>query len=385
MFTLIENGEVYSPEPCGRLSVLLGDDKIVKVGTVDRSALESLDVETQIVDAAGCIVTPGFIDPHQHLLGGSGESGFASQTPPVSMNEILCAGITTVVGCLGADTTTKTPQGLLAKVKGLKEEGLNAFMWTGGYSVPPACITESIKSDIMFIDEVLGVGEIAIADDRSSEPTAEELARLASDTHLSGKLAKKAGVVHIHVGDKPERLEVIRRTLEDKGVKPEWFYLTHVTRSDELMLEAIELAKRGSFVDIDAVDEDFAGKLTFYLDNGGPAGQLTLSSDASITSPKNVFGQIRSSVLEHGFAIEDVLPIVASNTANVLKLEKKGRLEVGKIADVLVIEKRSFELRDLFSKGCRLIKDGEPVRKEKFLEESNRTIVLKGEATAGKA
>jgi len=39
-------------------------------------------------------VTPGFIDPHEHLLGVSGEEGFATQTPEISVSEIICAGIT---------------------------------------------------------------------------------------------------------------------------------------------------------------------------------------------------------------------------------------------------------------------------------------------------
>jgi beta-aspartyl-dipeptidase (metallo-type) len=148
------------------------------------------------------------------------------------------------------------------------------------------------------------------------------------------------------------------------------------------MLEAIDLAKQGAFVDIDTVDEDLAEKLSFYRANGGPMEQLTISSDASITSPQNVFGQIRSCVLEAGFGIEDVLPIVTSNTAAALKLEEKGTIAVGKIADVLVIEKSKFELREVFSKGQRLVRAGRPERSEKFLEESNRTIILQGRASA---
>src|SRR5215218_1411147 len=155
MFTLIENGDVYGPEPLGRVSVLLGGGTIMKIGEVDRAALDKLELPVDVIDAKGCIVTPGFIDPHQHLLGGSGEKGFASQTPEISASEIVTAGITTVVGCLGADTTMKTLPGLLAKVKGLKEEGLNAFMWSGGYNMPPTSITNTVRDDVMFIDEVI--------------------------------------------------------------------------------------------------------------------------------------------------------------------------------------------------------------------------------------
>ena len=61
---------------------------------------------------------------------------FATQTPEIHLTEIVRAGITTVVGTLGVDNTMKTMAGLLAKVKALKEEGLSAYLWSGGYSVP---------------------------------------------------------------------------------------------------------------------------------------------------------------------------------------------------------------------------------------------------------
>ncbi len=159
MLTLIENGEVYAPQPLGRQSILLVDGKIGKIGEIDRNAVEALGLECEIIEAKNCIVAPGLIDPHQHLLGGSGEKGFSTQTPEFFIGEIVRHGITTVVGVLGADTTMKTLPGLLAKVKGLKEQGLNAFLWTGGYDVPPVSMMATVREDIMFIDEVIGVGE----------------------------------------------------------------------------------------------------------------------------------------------------------------------------------------------------------------------------------
>jgi beta-aspartyl-dipeptidase (metallo-type) len=105
MFTLITNGEVLAPAPRGRVDVLIDRGKILKVGPIDRDALDRLDVETQVIDADGGWVVPGFIDPHEHLLGGSGESGFGTQTPEIWLSELAPAGITTVVGTLGVDTT----------------------------------------------------------------------------------------------------------------------------------------------------------------------------------------------------------------------------------------------------------------------------------------
>src|SRR3954467_2387863 len=105
MFTLIENGELYGPESLGRASLLIVQERIARIGPVPQ-AWDALGLPVQIIDATDCIVTPGFIDPHEHLLGGSGESGWNSQTPEIAFQEIVSAGITTVVGCLGVDTTT---------------------------------------------------------------------------------------------------------------------------------------------------------------------------------------------------------------------------------------------------------------------------------------
>ena len=378
MLTLIENGEIYSPAPLGAGSILLAGDKILKVGSIDRRAVESLKIKFDVIDASGYLVTPGFIDPHEHLLGGSGEHGFATQTPEIHASEIISAGITTVVGCLGVDTTMKTMPGLLAKAKALKEEGLTAFIWTGGYDVPPTTITDSPRNDIMFIEEVIGAGEIAISDERSTDHVLHELGRLVIDTHNGGMLSKKAGVTHFHVGNGEERLQPLRNLLDKFPIEPEWIYPTHITRSEKLMLEAIELAKQGSFVDIDTVNEDLPKWFKFYLDNGGLPEKLTISTDASITSPGNLLEQIRACVIEHKFPFEQVLACVTANTAKVLKLESKGAIDAGKAADILIFEKDSLELREVISSGQRLLKKGSLAFKEEFLKESNRKIKLVG-------
>ena len=97
MLTLIENGEIYAPEPRGRGSVLLFGRSVARVGEVDARAVEALGLELSVIDATGCLVTPGLIDPHEHLAGGSGEKGFSTQTPEIFLSELISAGITTVV------------------------------------------------------------------------------------------------------------------------------------------------------------------------------------------------------------------------------------------------------------------------------------------------
>jgi beta-aspartyl-dipeptidase (metallo-type) len=380
MFTLVENALVYAPAPLGRKSVLAVNGVIARIGDVDRRGLDALGVEYEVIDATGCVLTPGIVDPHEHLLGGSGEKGFSSQTPEFFLSEIVRWGITTVVGTLGVDTTMKTLPGLLAKVKGLREEGLSAYMWTGGYNVPPTTVMSSVRDDVLFIDEVIGSGEVAISDVRATDPDPRELAKLVHDTYVGGMLSQKAGVTHFHVGEGPRRLQCLRDLLNEKvfQVEASWLYPTHVSRSEELMLEAIELTRAGANVDIDVVQEDFSRWLRFYLDHGGDPACFTASSDASITSPRTLYEQMCKAVVEHKFTLEQVLPHFTSNAARILKLKAKGEIEVGRDADLLIMREGTLDVVHVLARGKVMVRDGGVCVEELFVEESNRRISIDG-------
>ena len=73
---------------------------------------------------------------------------------------------------------------------------------------------------------------------------------------------------------------------------------------------------------------------------------------------------------------------MTKNTAKVLKLENKGELAVGKAADVLVLEAKSLELKEVIAGGKRLYREGSLNFKESYLQNSNRVIDLVGEAGA---
>ena len=379
MFILIENGELYCPEPRGPGSVLVVNERIEKVGEVDRRALDALGVEYEAIDATGCVVAPGFLDPHQHLLGGSGEGSLALQTPMLFLQEIVPAGITSVIGTLGVDTTMKTISGLLARVKALGEEGLEAWMWTGGYNVPPTTVMGSVRADLMYVDEVVGAGEVAISDERSLNQSGQELAKLVRDAHVGGLLSGKAGVTHFHVGEEDTRLEPLRELIEDFQVQAGWLYPTHVQRSEKLLDEAIELAKAGAHVDFDTVEQDLSKWFRYYVDHGGPLDRLSISSDADSGHPLIYFEQWRSLVLRDGQPLERVLPIVGLNPARAVKLdERKGTLEVGKDADIVVLDRDTLDVREVIARGNRMGKAGQVAAGEKFLESSFRRVRLTG-------
>jgi beta-aspartyl-dipeptidase (metallo-type) len=379
MVTLIAGGDVYDPEPRGRRDVLAVGSRIASIGAVDRRALEGLGIPYDVVDATGCVVTPGLIDPHQHLIGGSGEQGFHSQTPEVRISELVAAGITTVVGCLGVDTTTRTMPALIARAKAIAHYGLTALVYSGGYNVPPTTLTGSIRTDIMFVDQVIGAGEIAISDRRSTAPSVAELARVVGDAYVGGMLSGKAGVTHFHVGDSEARLAPLRALLDDHSVAPELLYPTHVERNAPLMEEAVELTRRGVTVDLDVVERDLPKWVRFYLDRGGSFDRLTASSDAAITSPEGLLDMVRACVRELRLPLERVLPLVTSNTARVLKLSSKGRVVPGADADLVVLARESLELQAVIAGGRVLMDGGEIKVQETWIAASDRRFDVDGE------
>src|SRR4051794_25313935 len=152
MFTLIENGEVYAPEPLGRRSILLAGTKIARIGEIDGAGLAAAGLEVRTVDAKGCVITPGFIDPHQHIIGAGGEEGYPSRQREVTPDEIVNAGTTTVVGCLGTDSSSRHLSTLLAKAHQLESQGITARMYTGSFQVPPPTLTGSVLDDIVLVD-----------------------------------------------------------------------------------------------------------------------------------------------------------------------------------------------------------------------------------------
>jgi beta-aspartyl-dipeptidase (metallo-type) len=361
LFTLIQGGEVYAPEPLGVRSVLLVDGKIGRIGEVDQTAIERTGLPVEVIDARGCVVTPGLIDPHEHLAGGGGEQGFGTREPEVSFEEIVRAGITTVVGLLGTDTTTRNLTTLLGKVRELRQRGLSAYMLTGGFPVPPPTITDSVTSDLVLLPEVIGVGEIAISDERSYEPTTAELARLTSAAMVGGRLGGKAGFVHYHVGEHPRCLKKLFALIQMSKVPPETIYPTHANRNEAVLDDCVALSRQGGFVDMDTIDEDTPRWLARFRERGGRPDRLTISSDARTPGgePDKVRRMLAACV-RTGTRMEEALPMSTSSPAGALGLSKrKGRLAEGMDADVAVMEPGKLEAVHVIAGGRRLMKDGE--------------------------
>ena len=208
MLTLLDNAELYAPERLGLCSVWIGGGRVLAVGPggVDvpsDGAADLAGLEVERVDLSGRRLIPGLVDCHAHITGGGGEDGAATKVPAPLLSRFTTAGVTSVVGLLGTDDVTRSTAELLAAARSLRESGLSAWCWTGGYHLPPTTLTGTVRGDIVHLDAVIGAGEIALSDHRSSQPTLEDLLKVAGDCHVGGLLARKAGVLHLHLGEQP--------------------------------------------------------------------------------------------------------------------------------------------------------------------------------------
>ena len=246
VFTLVRGGDVYAPDPIGVRDILVVGKRVVAIDD-DIILPESLGVS--VIDAAGKQVFPGLIDPHVHVLGGGGEGGPATRTPEIKLSELFSAGITTVVGVLGTDNISRSVDALYAKTRGLCLEGITAYMYTGSFHYPASTITGSVKKDVAFLQEVVGV-KTAISDHRDSHMTLDEFARVSSEARFGGMLGGKKGIVHVHMGDGEQGLNPIYNLLERGNIPINQFYPTHVSRNPMLLEQGIEFVKQGGAIDI---------------------------------------------------------------------------------------------------------------------------------------
>jgi beta-aspartyl-dipeptidase (metallo-type) len=382
---LLRNADVFAPEPLGRRQLLLGGGRILWIGAADAPAPSGLDCD--VVDLDGRRLIPGLIDGHVHVTGGGGEGGFASRVPALPLSRYTRGGITTVIGLLGTDDAARGTRELIANVMALREQGLGAWGHCGGYHLPPATLTGSVRADIAFVDCLIGVGEVAISDHRSSQPTLDELLRLASEAHVAGLMTGKAGIVHLHVGDGARGLDLVRRALDGSELPPRVFNPTHVNRRKALFEEALALARRGCTIDITAfpVEDgedawDAVDALQRYLATDAPRERVTVSSDAGgclacfdadghlcsmgIGDPHALSATL-AALLRRGLALEDVLPAFTRNVAQLLRLPRKGAIAVGADADLVTLA-ADHAVHDVLAGGVFHVRAGQLVRAGTF-------------------
>ncbi len=371
MLTLFKNAETYSPHFLGTRDILVGGKSILAIAD---HIEPPQGVEIQIVDCTGLRLMPGLIDSHVHITGGGGEGGPASRMPELQISMMTDGGVTTVIGCLGTDGITRSVESVLMKVKSIRANGMSAWMYTGAYQVPPPTITGDIMRDITLIEEVIGVGEIAISDHRSSVPTIAELSKLTGHARVAGMIGGKAGIINMHMGDARDPFRPLHDIVANSEMGYKQFVPTHCNRNDYIFEDAKEYGKKG-YVDITTssypyyMDEEIKPSvaLKLLLESGVPIKHITFTSDAcgslpgfdpetgklikiEMGLPDSILREIKEAVTEDGIPLEIALQVATSNPADILKLKGKGYIQENFDADILVLD-ADFKIVHLMANG----------------------------------
>ncbi|UCE43175.1 MAG: beta-aspartyl-peptidase [Candidatus Aminicenantes bacterium] len=387
MVTLLRGGDVFAPLPLGKRDILILGSKIAAVSNPGKIKITGLPVLEE--DASDKMVIPGFIDSHVHILGGGGEGGPATRAPEITIQSILASGVTTLIGCLGTDGTTRHMESLLAKAKGLEIEGVTTYIFSGSYQFPVVTITGSVRSDILMIEKIIGAGEIAISDHRSSQPTFEEFARLAAECRVGGMLGQKAGVLHCHLGDGPRKLELLFRLISETEIPITQIIPTHVNRNPELLDEAIRFMLQGGYMDLTAGMEptsdeghiSIAKSLKLCLEKNAPLDHITISSDGNgsmpvfddtgqligltIATQKSLWTNFRFLLEQKVLCLEKSIRLFSTTPAVFYKLKRKGEIKPGMDADLLLLDE-DFNLTASFAMGQKMMDEGKLLIKSTF-------------------
>lgn len=382
-FTLLKNAHVIAPEDLGVKDILVAGEKIAMIG--EGLSLPAV-YDCEVVDCEGNYVVPGFIDSHVHLIGGGGEGGYATRTPEIQLTDITTSGVTTVLGLLGTDGVTRHVASLLAKARGLEDEGITAYIYSGSYEIPTPTITGSVRNDIILIDKVIGTGEIAMCDHRSSQSPKEAYQQITAEARVGGMLSGKAGVVNMHLGDGEDGLKMLYEITKNGEIPKTQIIPTHVNRNKRLFKEAIEWAKQGGVMDVTSSVSPESGSshsvksseaVKQALEAGVNIENITMSSDGNgsmpifdeagnnigvgVASQISILNEFRDMMQKENIAITDAIKIITSNIAKFTKLyPRKGCLANNSDADILVLDK-DLQLQHVWARGTHMVENGKPI------------------------
>lgn len=368
MIQCIKNVKVFRDGQWKPSDILISGSQIEQVADQIDCRYEKLI----IIDGEGITAIPGYIDQHVHITGGGGEDGFLSQVPPLQYSEPVMAGVTTLVGLLGTDGTTRSIENLVARTMAFREYGLTAYCLTGNYSFPSPTLTGDVKRDIVFVDPIIGV-KIAISDHRSSNMPKEALIKLASDARVAGMISGKPGIVHIHTGSGEAQLDMLFEIIQETDIPISTFRPTHLAGKYDA---AIRFAKLGGYIDFTCDPSDMANRSALLVRalREAPDGTVTISTDSNGSLPiwnekKEVIGMgagniralhdtICAMVTLQGLPLEEAIRPVTENVAKALHLyPRKGCIREGADADLILLDS-NLKIHTVFANGRCMLREG---------------------------
>jgi len=237
--------------------------------------------------------------------------------------------------------------------------------------------------DICCIDEVIGVGEVAINDHRSSFAGVDAFRRVTAEARVAGILSGKAGIINVHLGDGAHYFEDIYTVLEQSELPISQFLPTHCNRNPEIFIKSIEYGLKGGNLDfttsttpefIEEGEVPCSVGLDRMLKAGVGIEKITFTSDGQGSLPKfdasgafvgldvgrlsSLYDAVKESVQVIGIPFEQAIRVITTNPAERLKLKNKGRLEVGLDGDCVLVDSVTLEITDVIAKGKPMLLGG---------------------------
>ncbi len=406
MKLLIKNGTVIDPKNKinSKKDVLIVNGKIEKIANKITT-----EKDTEVIDANGLIVAPGFIDMHVHLREPGRED---KETIATATRSAARGGLTTIVG-MPNTTPNADDQTVIGYVVSMaaKEGIVNVY--------PVGSLTKKSEGkELAQIGDLKRAGAIAVSDDGRGVQSAALMKKAmeylkkfdlpiishSEDEHFGEDWAMHEGIVSTKLGlaGKPPAAEdvIIARDIvlsqatgypihfthinsigsvemirdaKKRGIKvtcdtcPHYFTLTDEAvigynpmakmnpplRPKEHLDEIKKGLKDGT---IDAISTDHAPHLLvekYYEFDDCENGIVGFETSIALTMTHLVHKKIIST--------EQMVMLMSTNPADILKLKNKGHLSVGADADITIIDSDKEEVIDkaLFeSKGKNTPFDG---------------------------
>jgi beta-aspartyl-dipeptidase (metallo-type) len=350
---------VFAPAELGAQDILIGGGSILAVGA-DLSAAAALAGLVSVETLPPGRLIPGLIDQHVHFIGGGESDGPDARMPELGFEAFASAGITTAVGLLGSEIEAKTLPLLLRKARELDRAGLTTFIYTGAMALPAPFLTQSVRSDIMLLDKVIGA-KSAIAERAFPNLDFAAFATLAGSLVQVKAMSGKAAVLHLHVGRLADGLAALFDLVEKIDFPPSQAVPTHVNRGPDVspvFEQGVRFAKAGGTIDFTCclgprdglpAGLDPVEAVLRALDAGVPAERITLSSDAGVAVPDGrggfravppaiLFRDLLRLTTEGDLNWPQALAFVTGNVARVLGLsDRKGAIAPGMDADLALV------------------------------------------------
>jgi dihydroorotase len=353
---LLKNGKNSRNES---MSILIKENKIHKIFNGN----EKIDVESndlQIIELQDKLILPGIIDPHTHMR----DPGFTAKEDFTTGSK-ACAkgGITTFMDMPNTNPATITYESLLSKKKIAKQKSIvnYGFHFGGSRSNNIEEIKKVIEKNAacavkLFLN--VSTGEMLVEDDEILNGIFEnsELIMVHAENEMIDKAAElakkhKKRLYVCHISSKSEMEKVIK--YKNDAVDNDYEVYAEVTPHHLFINEATRESNETNKKLLRMKPELKTKEDNEYLWNALLDGQIdTIGTDHAphLLSEKEksvVFGVpgIETSLAlmidaynKNEISLELIENVMSNNAAKIFSLDKKGKLEEGYDADIIVVD-----------------------------------------------